>query len=81
MIQKLLDKKVHLWTVAVLFPAALFGVIFIQPEKEEPSHNYAIRTEAIYELQNGDVLLGTLQGLYKFVHKDVKKVKGNFIYL
>ena len=44
------------------------------------SHNYTIRTEAIYELANGDVLLGTLQGLYKFVLKDEKKIKGDFIY-
>ncbi len=44
------------------------------------SHNYTIRTEAIYELTNGDVLLGTLHGLYKFVLKDEKKIKGDFIY-
>ena len=46
----------------------------------DKSHNYTIRTEAIYELTNGDVLLGTLQGLYKFVIKDEKKIKGDFIY-
>ena len=44
------------------------------------SHDYTIRTEAIYELANGDLLLGTLHGLYKFVLKDKNKVEGKFIY-
>jgi len=43
-------------------------------------NDYTNRTEAIYELTNGDVLLGTLNGLYKFVLKDEKNIKGDFVY-
>ena len=47
----------------------------------ERENNYKIRTEAIFELPNSDLLLGTLQGLYKFVITDKNNIKGDFIYL
>jgi ligand-binding sensor domain-containing protein/two-component sensor histidine kinase len=70
------NKGIWIGTSRTLYKLIDKNIIFNGYE----SHNYTIRTEAIHELPNGDVLLGTLQGLYKFVHKDVKKVKGDFIY-
>ena len=70
------NKGVWIGTSRTLYKLIDKNVIF----NGDTSNNFTNRTEAIYELDNGDLLLGTLHGLYKFVLKDKNKVEGKFIY-